>query len=332
MNNLFKFRMKAFALAALLLAGLSSAFAQQKDTIAIVNAGSSGTRLYVYEIDPSAKAVDTIYTREFPIRLSDMAQSDPEPGITRFCNTLEQANILGKKMKLYILATAGMRNVNATNAARIYDSLKARTFSKYERPEAMTISGRYEGLYAWMAANYNTLRTAATATPENTRGILEIGGQSMQIAFVKNDNISDIERNNAYIYSKSYINGGVNAVNSPGAGLYETHVPDLPDVKRDIPEQMKFYGLGGTINGINGTDTPSNSFGKKVKAKARDDSNPYKKNACYLKWVLEQLGLLGGDKIIPIKVDWTLGAAYDIGINSNADLIEAFDYGLSVPN
>lgn len=50
MNSFFKFRMKAFALMTLLLIGFSSAFAQQKKgTVAIIDAGSSGSRLYVYE-------------------------------------------------------------------------------------------------------------------------------------------------------------------------------------------------------------------------------------------------------------------------------------------
>ena len=62
MNNLFKFRIKAFALIALLLVSLSSAFAQTK--IAIIDAGSSGSRLYVYEISQDGKSVTTLCNKK----------------------------------------------------------------------------------------------------------------------------------------------------------------------------------------------------------------------------------------------------------------------------
>lgn len=340
MNNLFKFRMKAIALIALLLVGVSSAFAQRIDTIAIINAGSSGSRLYVYEINKDTGDVDTICTRKFPNILSDIAKrNEVQNDVALYVTAIPPISDKVKKtIDLYILATAGMRTVNKTKADNIYRELRERIPRNiYTIQDAKTISGRYEGLYAWIAANYDVLKDNKENwnNLSNTKGILEIGGQSMQIAFVKNDNASDIIRNNAYIYSKSYVKGGANAIRGhymdslmvdskvKPINIYQKDVQGLPSVS-----DITFYGLGGTINGANKYKNAT-SFVEKVDLIGSIDPDYYY-NTHYLRWVLEQLGLLEDDKIGAKDADWTLGAAYDIVVNDQAGSIEEFNY--STPN
>lgn len=346
MNNLFKFRMKAFALIALLLVGVSSAFAQQK--IAIINAGSSGSRLYVYEFADSKIVKFDSYTPETVLQLSTIANT---------ANAANAANAAAQYIKtmtqlysptdptdpidLYILATAGMRTVDSTKADNIYKALKnVKPTGNYIIKDAKTISGRYEGLYAWIAANYDVLKDykGNWGNLSNTKGILEIGGQSMQIAYKNNGSSSDyIKRNHALIYSKSYVKGGANAIRGhykdslmvdskvKPINIYQKDVPDLSSVSG-----ITFYGLGGTINGANKYKNATN-FVEKVDLIGSIEPDYYY-NTHYLRWVLGQLGLLVNGKIDAKDADWTKGAAYDIVVNDKADSIEAFNYSQTNPN
>lgn len=344
MNNLFKFRMKAFALIALLLVGVSNAFAQQINTIAIVNAGSSGSRLYVYEVNKDEKSVNTIYEKTFPMTLSKI--KNIEDGVASYIRNIPRSSSLdsARPIDLYILATAGMRTLSENTAKSICSKLKGPTLdNKYNIKEAMTISGRYEGLYAWIAANYETLKTAATATSENTKGILEIGGQSMQIAFIPTPGTTpgtmDVIPHEKYgsIYSKSYVKGGANAIRGhyKDSLMVDSEVKPIDIYQKDVQglssvSDITFYGLGGTINGANKYKNATN-FVEKVDLIGSIEPDYYY-NTHYLRWVLEQLGLLANDKIDAKNADWTLGAAYDIVVNDNAGSIEEFNYDTNNPN
>ena len=69
MNNLLKFRFRVFALVALLVVSVTGAFAQQKVTIAIVDAGSSGSRLFVYEVDKPNSTIKCISPKDLGIQV-----------------------------------------------------------------------------------------------------------------------------------------------------------------------------------------------------------------------------------------------------------------------
>lgn len=327
MNNLFRFRTKAFALIALLLVSFSSAFAQQKDTIAIINAGSSGSRLYVYAIDKENNTTENVFETEKNLKLSEIAAQ--KECIKAYMDAITSQYNPKDSIQLYVLATAGMRNDTLKeNAPKIYDNIKKlKNIGKYQIKEAKTISGRYEGLYAWIAAN-SYLFTNESFKPDwkNTRGILEIGGASMQIAYIPEIVVENIKRDTinhrkyGVLYSKSYIQGGVNTVKKKTQGQtlpnYEPFAPEL----QQVPDSMVFHGLGGTIYGIGTKNVGSNFWEKTIDALKGN----FKENAQYLQWVLKKLNLQKDDRIIPKKVDWTQGAAYDIFINDNPP--EEFNY------
>ena len=344
MNNLFKFRIKAFALIALLLVSLSSAFAQTK--IAIIDAGSSGSRLYVYEISQDGKSVTTLCNKKENLPLSKVAvHADSVKAylqkITQLYDNQGQTPI-----DLYVLATAGMRYEPKGNAEKIYGYIKttAQSVNKYCIKEATTISGRYEGLCAWIALNYDckkigtstsTLRNPLTSTP--TFGIIEIGGASMQITYTTPDTLTlsktdSISREGfSRIYSKSFLGGGVDQIyKNFGEGNANTDYSKGNNGINNLPNltgvNTTFYGLGKPMElVINGMKANGNFENYKATLKPGDEYHPLS-NAHYINWLIGQLNINAAKIKIPQnEVSWTKGAALDIVINGEQP--EAFDYG-----
>lgn len=309
MNNLGKFRCKLFVLAALWVAGATGAFAQKK-TLAIVDAGSSGSRLYVYAVDKSAGTVEACCpSKDLGIKLSDVITAD---SVSKFYSGIAIAG--SQPAELYILATAGMRQEPLH--ANVYSLLNENAPSSLKK--AMTISGRYEGLYAWMASNYDRLSTARAASgcdlldpPLN--GILEIGGASLQITFVPKAGavtaVTDTIRHPVYgvIYSKSYLGGGVNEF---GENRNKKKVMD------GLQTAKNGYGASGLIarGGI-----PKACLENKP---PRTPADTVKFN--YVKKVLEEMAAVVEPPVAASDASWTKGAAYDIGINGREP--EEYDY------
>ena len=194
--------------------------------IAIIDAGSSGSRLYVYEIKNDGRRIDVLYPavgQEANSKGRALSSvSDHNDSVKVFLTTMtskyNQSSTTGK-IPLYILATAGMRIKDKKEADSIYAKI-SRIASKeklngFHLEKAMTISGRYEGFYAWIAANYKNGKLGFNnSSPEKPLtytgepyGILEIGGASMQIAFAANKaDTNFISRKGfGYIYSISSV-------------------------------------------------------------------------------------------------------------------------------
>lgn len=315
MNNLLKFRFRVFALVALLVVSVTGAFAQQKVTIAIVDAGSSGSRLFVYEVDKPNSTIKCISSKDLGIPLSNIKdQSIANRFIENIANHQTNAN----QVPLYILATAGMRQCNEANI--VYGLLGAVTsssFGKYSLQKAMTISGRSEGLYAWIAENYTKNKLTANAkatTPQSllstrTNGILEIGGASLQITFVPktNNNITDTIQHPVYgvIYSKSFLPGGVNNYQADSRN----------NVSTGMGIAKSFYNTSDSLLVRGGMPTAyvENQSVSNPKIQAQLVSNPKFR---YVETVLNTARPNDQYRYNASKASWTIGAAYDIVINS----------------
>lgn len=333
MKRLLHFQVKVLTIAAVLLmifSGVLSAL-NPIDTIAIIDGGSSGSRLYVYKVDKSKKEVTCLY----PEREEDQAASKgmalsklrtDANSVEKFLDTmtLKYDNRNKPQKDLYILATAGMRMINSGTANSIYGFMSnADTVNNYKVKKAMTISGQFEGKYAWIAANYDNNSLPDPLVPDTTRGILEIGGASMQIVFIPTRSVDHdtIHYNDTIIYSKSFLGGGINEFNEKnprvdGDKKYKVEVIDgLSEIKNFLSVGTKFYGIGWALDGLV-KDT--------VKVNAKRD---------YVLEVCDTLGLKKADVsegIFPIKTDpistsWTKGAAYDIIINGKDP--QRFNYG-----
>lgn len=333
MNNLlYKFRFRIFALTAILLVSVSSVFAQI-DTIAIVDAGSSGSRLYLYAVDKKLKTVTQV-NNDVPRIDLKLSENCNQMDIGGYISSLtgENPNKYGIK-DLYVLATAGMRYVNKSNANDIYKRMINMESNGYKVISAMTISGKYEGLYAWIASNYDQLKGKNSWKNVEHKGIIEIGGASMQIAFANPSESIDkkdvVKRNDLSIYSKSFLGGGVDMIfdkKKIGDTLtYFNAVKDLPYIAN-----YTFYGLGKPIKIVQEGVIGNNNIGSYIKAIGKEKNQQYhpESNAHYIKWLMGKLKQDINRIDTSKDVSWTKGAAYDIIINNK--LPESFNY--EVPN
>ncbi|MCD8564187.1 MAG: hypothetical protein LRY53_00650 [Burkholderiaceae bacterium] len=158
---------------------------------AVIDAGSSGTRLYLYEYrnEPQGPVMSLLLEDE-PDKLRGLSTYADKPaqagqgeigplldGLETFVKT---KGIDPKAVSVSVLATAGMRLVEPGAAQRIYDSVRQEIGRRgLVAREVGTITGQSEGIYAWVDVNYlkGNLRLGQT-----TDGIVEIGGASAQVA------------------------------------------------------------------------------------------------------------------------------------------------------
>lgn len=345
MKQLLKLQVKVFVLAAILLLSIASTLSAQK--IAIIDAGSSGSRLYVYEINKD-KNINVLYpsptdpTEEANSKgraLSSVANHADSVKAYLITMTSKYKKVNMKEtIPLYVLATAGMRLVPEDRANSMYYMMKsqANKLNGYTLEKAMTISGRYEGFYAWIAANYKNGKLGfSTSTTEKPLtytgtpfGILEIGGASMQIAFAVNQPCEGSISRKGFdnIYSKSYLGAGVDQVyktNKDRDIIKSNFNVVLDDVSHLYGSDLKFYGLGKPIKiVIEGAQKKGVAVKNYASTLTNNDSqNKYHPwmNARYIAYVVDFLKL--GNRLILTnnESDWTEGAALDIIVNGKKD-------------
>lgn len=300
--------------------------------IAVIDAGSTGSRIKVYEI----KADSTI-VRLFPTNADEKAQSkggalsdvaNHADSVRKYLEqmTAKYPRTTTDTIPLYVLATAGMRHQEQDKANGVYNKMAAvhDILNGFKVQQAMTISGRYEGLYAWIAANYENHTLASSPV-----GTLEIGGMSMQVAFATTSTAVPADytvtrKDWGTLYCRSYLNGGTDAVYA--------QTPDTLPFKFTLPiEDISAYsgntsffgcstGVVKTLKGIEQAGSPE------AYAQTLPRSDRYHNYMCayYVPWVVEQLHLTGRITADPYDTDWTEGAVYDIVVNRQSP--EPFDY------
>lgn len=187
----------------------------------ILDAGSSGTRVYVYKWKNHAAAAKSASTTELKAlpRIKLKESKKIHPGVSTFADKVSQVGpdhlqqlidialdeVPSKKISetpIYLMATAGMRLLPQSQQTALLQNmctyLKATT--KFILPDCdahvQIISGETEGLYGWIAANY---LLGGFDHPEqhnhgqnhHTYGFLDMGGASAQIAFAPNSTESE---------------------------------------------------------------------------------------------------------------------------------------------
>ncbi len=300
--------------------------------IAVIDAGSTGSRIKVYEI----KADSTIQ-RLFPTNAEEKAKSkggalsavaNHPDSVRKYLEQMTTKCTLStdETIPLYVLATAGMRHQDQDKANGVYSKMATFTESMngFKLQQAMTISGRYEGLYAWIAANYEN--HSLTASPVGT---FEMGGMSMQVAFKTTSTAVPADckvtrKDWGTLYCKSYLNGGSDAV-------YAQTPDTLPFVFTVPVEDISAYSgttsFVGCSSGVTKTLKGIAQYGSpEAYAQTLPRSDRYHNFMCayYVPWVLEKLHITGRIIPDPYDTDWTEGAAYDIVVNRQTP--EPFDY------
>lgn len=186
-----------------LLLGLLSAFAGAAFQYgSVIDAGSSGSRIYLFRWDarsfpslppPLSTPVEILF-----FSLRGVAGVDTPAGRAALPQLLEWARgqllVLGVSAAeiaatpLFLKATAGMRmlteEARASAMAEVRAQLAAGPFL-FKPSWARTISGEEEGVAGWISVNYmaKLLPGQAGATSGSTLGALDLGGASTQITF-----------------------------------------------------------------------------------------------------------------------------------------------------
>lgn len=167
----------------------------------IVDAGSSGTRLHLfqYQLDADSPATNLPTIKNIPIDVHridtalasfelnpDAASTVLDSLFNEALEVLDTLNVNPKNVSVSIFATAGMRLLSEDAQNAIYAAIVKHLKQKYtfSSIKARTISGEEEGIYGWIAVNY--LGNKFTNTSK-TDGIINLGGASMQIVFAVED-------------------------------------------------------------------------------------------------------------------------------------------------
>lgn len=182
----------------------------------ILDAGSSGTRVYIYKWKDPAKALKQASASEAHIlpKLKLHKSKKIHPGVSTFAENV--ASVGPDHLKalidtaldeipasqvsetpIFLLATAGVRFLPKHQQTSLLEGictyLKANT--QFQLPDCASniqvISGETEGLYGWIAANYllggfDKPDEHAHGKGHHTYGFLDMGGASAQIAFAPN--------------------------------------------------------------------------------------------------------------------------------------------------
>lgn len=189
-------------------------FVLSAETIAIVDAGSSGSRLYIYDVNQTdnglkADLLDSAKVKPGIAMLS--AEAMPEY-LAQLQSQIQNLNQY-QNVKLYWQSTAGMRLLSNTAQQNLYGAVN-RYYStdshfQYMVPQSGTIPGRLEGAFLWIGHNYDQ----GTLFKGRTQGVIDIGGASTQIAFasktVPHDVHFTMQGRDYYLVSKSYLGMGI---------------------------------------------------------------------------------------------------------------------------
>ena len=163
--------------------------------LAVIDAGSSGSRVHLYEriATEGAVRVRQLFEDRSGEALSSFERNPDEAGprgltplLDRLLARLESLKIERSVVHVHLLATAGMRRLEAdhpTASQAIYRSARRTlTASGVTVRSSETLSGHLEGVYAWVDVNDLAGALAATPSPSPI-AIIEVGGASAQLAY-----------------------------------------------------------------------------------------------------------------------------------------------------
>jgi len=179
---------------------LATSRAQDSGYGVMIDAGSSGTRIYVYSW-PRRNSTEVPLVESVWDKTTQKSSDKTTPGISSFSKDLSglqqsldpliafaERNVpteLHKATQIYMYATAGMRVLAYSDQDKIMSRasalLSASAFA-FDPSNVAIITGQAEGYYGWVAANFlsGTFKTSAADT--TGVGALDLGGASTQVA------------------------------------------------------------------------------------------------------------------------------------------------------
>ncbi|HBM17095.1 MAG TPA: hypothetical protein DD381_12240 [Lentisphaeria bacterium] len=247
--------------------------------MAIVDAGSSGTRVYFYKLTQknSLPQVEEIKLENNTLEPSVLAYIKWPKELSDYLDSLfkslitvsSERGIKTEDIEVYVLATAGLRIVSPKEREIFYTCLTDYIKNKkFAFAYAGMITGHMEGIFDWVAVNYllNTF-----SEDKKSVGVLDLGGGSTQIAF-ETQEVSIFESkikigNKTYnLYSRSYLGIGMDYAryqfsNHPecwpkGYPMPSTHIKADPDFSEGVRDFSMLINLFHNLNGYKDLNPP----------------------------------------------------------------------------
>ena len=205
----------------------------------VLDAGSSGTRVYVYRYKTAehvrGKDDEEELSRLPEIKTKKSWNTKIKPGISTFGETpelvgqnhlkslveLAQEHVPKEEIEntpIFLLATAGMRLLPEYQRKAVLENVCSyvRQTTKFQLPDCdlhiQVIPGETEGLYGWIAANYllggfDDPKKHDHGKGHHTYGFLDMGGASAQIAFAPNTTEAERHANDLKLLRLRKVNG-----------------------------------------------------------------------------------------------------------------------------
>lgn len=157
---------------------------QSQHCLAVIDAGSTGSRLHLYAYDLDA--------RQTPIHINEVWTKKIKPGLATIESRQDVINayldrlfeeVPQQNMPLYLYATGGMRLIPSEKQRIYYEGIREwfSSQSQWDLIEARTITGKEEGIWGWLAVNEQLGRFDTKAMP--LVSVMDMGGASVQITF-----------------------------------------------------------------------------------------------------------------------------------------------------
>ena len=209
---------------------------------AIIDAGSSGSRLFLYKTGSdvqgnlTARSIPLVKNKVSPGISTLVTQPSEvaayiEPLLILLDDTIKELGIPQSDVNFSLIATAGMRVESPLLQQRVYEAVQTKAKAMLPGMNiqyTVTLQGRYEGAFQWLCVNYLKGNLSLQA---ETVGVLETGGGSFQLTYETGSKAS----NTIDLFSLKY-----------GSTLYGLF-------------SRSYTGLGGNYSREDATDDP-NSF------------------------------------------------------------------------
>lgn len=205
----------------------------------ILDAGSSGTRVYIYRWKDPARALKHAsyedlhslpqlqskndWTKKIRPGVSTFGDHPEDVGPEHLQNLIDHALDIIPEEKhadtpIFLMATAGMRLLPLNEQRAVTSEICSyfRENTRFSLPDCdmhiQVIPGATEGLYGWIAANYllggfDDPNGHAHGKGHHTYGFLDMGGASAQIAFAPNTTVAEQHSDDLQLLRMRTLNG-----------------------------------------------------------------------------------------------------------------------------
>lgn len=160
---------------------LDASLPVQKCMVGVVDVGSTGSRLHVYAYacnDENANHLKEVWSNKVSPGFATLESN--QSVIDTYLKNLfagAPANI-----PVYFYATAGMRLLSYDKQQAYYDVVQHWfKHTSWNLIEAKTITGREEGVFAWLAVNHEQKSLPGNKNLPEDIGVMDMGGASVQV-------------------------------------------------------------------------------------------------------------------------------------------------------